>query len=143
MKTPGNGGRRGRGVSSMLAVVLLLTMAATVTAMAVVFAAQARRTQAAAVGAQLRQLLAAGIPAAREELAARGPGGAAGKEVPVATPVADARLTLAIAAPSATEADVTVRAEWRGGKATETLLFTRQGAQGAWTLQDVRLGQSP
>jgi Tfp pilus assembly protein PilV len=125
--------------STLIAVLVSFTLiAAAVTAMTVLFATEARRTRAAAVGAQLRQLLLAAPPAALDELQRNG---TAARHVTVPTPVAGATLTLQVRSDAKDAAEILVIAKTRAGLATQLLRYAGSGHQRK--LRSATLGTQP
>ena len=137
-----------RGFISGIVIGMFVLVGIALVSLTMFFTTQARRTQAAAQGAQLRQLLLAAPAYAQAELTS---GGNQPRDVQIPVPVEDATLTLTIAknpdaAPSASPplpgtAQVTATATFRNHKAVQTLAFRQTPA--AWLLVDTRLIQSP
>lgn len=115
--------------AAVMAIMLIGLVGATLAAMAVTFAADARRTRAAAEDAQLRQLLIVGAADVQERLNR----GATSFDIKSTAP-ADAQLRLtAVAEGDGVEAVVVVTMGSRTSR--QTLRFTR--AAGQWKLSEV------
>jgi hypothetical protein len=126
-----------RGVTVIVAVMMMLLIAGAIAGLTLLFAGDARRTKAAVEGAQVRQLLLAGEPAAADELLRHGAGA---REVAVATPVGGANLTLKIAPSGRDGAQVRVVAGSPGLKGSQLLTFDHRGNN--WQLESaVLIGQ--
>lgn len=130
--------RRWRGSMVVAVLMMLAFVAVTVTALAVVFATEVKRTRTAASGAQLRQLLLAAPPVAVEELRRNGTGE---RELPVATPVENATLVLRIRPQGDERVQVQAVAKWQGAAAAQSLTYQREG--NAWKLHSASLGRQP
>jgi hypothetical protein len=124
--------------AAVTAIVLLGLVASALAAMAMMFAADARRTRSAAAEAQLRQLLLAGAADAQQRLAK----GESSFDVTIAAPgEGEIRVSAAAAAPT-TEGDaaraVIVVATLGPRRAEQTLRFTREaGGEQKWKLAAV------
>jgi hypothetical protein len=130
-----------RGTAFMAAVLLMIVVASIVTLLAIVFAAQARRTRSAVAGAQLRQLLLAADPIARADLAANG---TAARTLTPPIPVEGATLTIVIQPPAdgaSTTVDVTATLRQMTGR--QILHYAPGKDKDAWITQDTQLIQSP
>jgi hypothetical protein len=117
--------------AAVTAIVLLGLVATTLGAMAMMFAADARRTRDAATEAQLRQLLIAGAASAQQRLE-KGPTTFDAK----LTAPADGALQLT-AAPDGEAVRVTITATLGPRRQQQTLRFTRAGDK--WKLAIVEL----
>jgi hypothetical protein len=125
---------RNRG-SALVAVIITFTLvAAALTALAILFNTEAKRTKATVAGVQLRQLLLAATPSATEELNAHGN---ATRDVQLKAPVDGATLVLKITAKSPTTAQVTVTATTSGASLSQSLTYANTNSQ--WTLHAATL----
>jgi hypothetical protein len=127
-----------RGTALIAVIFMFVLVAATLTALGVLFANEAKRTRSTVAGAQLRQLLLAAMPAASHELDKDGP---AARDVVVHTPVDGANLTLHIQPAADQTAHVKVTAKNPSSVAVQTLVYARTA--NAWQLKSARLGVAP
>ena len=124
---------RRRAFAAVTAIVMIGLVASTLAALAVMFAADARRTRAASTEAQLRQLLIAGAADVQQRLDK----GETCFDVKLATP-AEGQVTLKAVA-EADKVEATIVATIRSRAAQQTIRFARDEKR--WTLNDVRLTQ--
>jgi hypothetical protein len=116
-----------RGFTTVVVVLHLVLVAATLTGIATLFAHEASRTQMAVAQTQLRQLLLASVPVAQAELKSNG---IAPRDIRTPIPVEGATLTLHILPPdTAASANVRVRIEasFRHAKAAQVVTFAGEG----------------
>ncbi|MGN6368823.1 MAG: hypothetical protein ACTHN5_11225 [Phycisphaerae bacterium] len=112
-----------RGTALMAAILMMVFIAAAVTAMTTVFTHEAKRTRLSIADAQLRQLLLAADPAAREELARN----SSPHDLTLPIPVPDATLTLHIETSHNNAATIRATARLPQNTLTATTTYTRTG----------------
>ena len=113
--------------AAVTAIVLMGLVASTLAAMGMMFAADARRSRAAAAEAQLRQLLIAGAADVQQRLA----GGETRFDLTLAL-AAEGELRLNATSAEPDRVNASVAAAVGGRRSEQTLRFVRDGRQ--WTL---------
>jgi len=125
---------RSRGSALIAVIITFVLISAAITALALLFATEARRTRATLAGAQLRQLLLAAAPSATDEL---NKNGNAAREIPVKTPLPQDTLTLTITPRSPTTAQVTIIAKTPTASLSQSLTYTKTAT--TWSLHTATL----
>ena len=120
--------------AAITAIVLMGLVASTLAAMAMMFAADARRTRNAAADAQLRQLLIAGAADVEQRLSK----GQTTFDIKSTAP-ADGAIQLTASADSDAAVHVIVAATLGPRRQEQTLRFIRAGSGDKWKLKAIEL----
>ncbi|MCL2640113.1 MAG: hypothetical protein FWD53_04645 [Phycisphaerales bacterium] len=123
-----------RGMTLIAVIFTFIVVAAAVSAMAILFATENRRTIGTRAGAQLRQLLIAVPPFAEAQLQSQAP---TARTLTIPTPIPEATLTLTFQPIDESKTDIRVNATINKSFASQTLHYHRTNT--IWTLQSTTL----